>query len=124
MIIDEGSSATKIVMKYNCIANLESVRNVSLVGLQDRVKDTYHMMSIFKPLFDQFNDINRRGLAVWCLWQQLLPAGVKAAAVNQKPIFAFVEEAAAAPSAAALPSNVPTPGAAATQSTKLHPPCR
>eukprot|EP00965_Chrysotila_dentata_P000012 486-Pleurochrysis_carterae.AAC.1 len=52
LIIDKGSSATKIVLKYNCINNPESVRSVSLVGLLDRVKDTYEMMSVFKPLFE------------------------------------------------------------------------
>eukprot|EP00965_Chrysotila_dentata_P095740 3164431-Pleurochrysis_carterae.AAC.1 len=30
LIIDKGSSATKIIVKYICIANSESVRNTSL----------------------------------------------------------------------------------------------
>eukprot|EP00965_Chrysotila_dentata_P081850 2701342-Pleurochrysis_carterae.AAC.1 len=86
LIIDKGSSATKIIVKYLCISTPESVRNASLVGMLDRVKDTYDMMSIFQPLFDQFNDINRRGLCVWLPWQQLLPRGVKAAPDDQMPI--------------------------------------
>eukprot|EP00965_Chrysotila_dentata_P251923 6210362-Pleurochrysis_carterae.AAC.1 len=113
MIIDKGSAATKIVIKYNCVKNPDSVRNVSLVGMLDRVKDTYNMMSIFKPLFDEFDDINRRGLCVWSPWQQLLPDGIKAAAVDQKPIFEFVEEHATPADAAAAPFAPPPPRASA-----------
>eukprot|EP00965_Chrysotila_dentata_P261726 6214353-Pleurochrysis_carterae.AAC.1 len=120
LIIDKGSSATKIVVKYNCIARSESVRNVSLVGMLDRVKDTYDMMSIFKPLFDQFNDINRRGLCVWTPWQQLLPSGFKASAADQHPIPDVVEgtslptdadgaSASSMPAAAAARASVTPP---------------
>eukprot|EP00965_Chrysotila_dentata_P217551 6190067-Pleurochrysis_carterae.AAC.2 len=122
LIIDKGSSATKIVLKYNCIAFPESVRNVSLVGMLDRVKDTYEMMSIFRPLFDQFNQINQRGLCVWLPWQQLLPADFKASALDARPMHAFVDEAtpAAAPTPA-VPLSAPLPS---LSSAPTYPDCR
>eukprot|EP00965_Chrysotila_dentata_P232820 6199215-Pleurochrysis_carterae.AAC.2 len=65
LIIDKGSSATKLVMEYCCIDAPDSVRNVSLVGVLDRVKDAYDMMSAFKPIFEQVNEINSRGTCIW-----------------------------------------------------------
>eukprot|EP00965_Chrysotila_dentata_P246193 6207009-Pleurochrysis_carterae.AAC.3 len=123
LIIDKGSSATKIVLKYNCISFPESVRNVSLVGMLDRVKDTYEMMSIFRPLFDQFNEINQRGLCVWSPWQQLLPSGIKASAIDAHPIHDFVVEqsATAAPTSAVPASVLPAPP---FSSAPTYPDCR
>eukprot|EP00965_Chrysotila_dentata_P239170 6202932-Pleurochrysis_carterae.AAC.1 len=63
-------------------------------------------MSIFNPLFEQFNAINQKGLCIWTPWTQLLPPGFKAAQADQMPIFSFVEEHPVSSKAAA---STPTP---------------
>eukprot|EP00965_Chrysotila_dentata_P165150 5453109-Pleurochrysis_carterae.AAC.1 len=55
------------------------------------------MMSIFKPLFDQFNEINMQGACVWLPWQQLLPHGVSAAAADKLPMMDGVDAPATTP---------------------------
>eukprot|EP00965_Chrysotila_dentata_P257206 6212807-Pleurochrysis_carterae.AAC.1 len=109
LIIDKGSSATKLVLKYCCIDTPDSVRNVSLVGILDRVKDAYDMMGAFKPIFDQLNQMNCRGKSIWTPWRQALPEGFKAAAADGKPIFAWQEDNSNPTTAA--PTDAPVPAA-------------
>eukprot|EP00965_Chrysotila_dentata_P260888 6214069-Pleurochrysis_carterae.AAC.3 len=105
LIIDKGSSATKLVLKYCCIDFPDSVRNVSLVGILDRVKDVYEMIIAFKPIFDQVNKINAKGSCVWPPWRQAMPIGIKAAAADGKPMFVWQQDNSTAPPG--LPSTAP-----------------
>ena len=75
-IEDKGGASTKLILKFINVARSDSVYHTQLLGMLDRVKDSYEFLSIaFGPLYDEISDIRRRGLCIRSVWRQRLPAG-------------------------------------------------
>ena len=63
--LDAGAGTTKVVLKLNIVKNSDSIRNLVLLAILSKAKDTYAAMAVaFKSIFDDFNRINMEGLWV------------------------------------------------------------
>ena len=58
----------------------------------------------FGPLYEEINDINRRGLCVYSVWRQDLPSGFHARPSDQRPIAASLSHHPFLPTLALLHS--------------------
>ena len=72
--LDAGAGTTKVILKLNIVKNSDSVKNLVLLGILSKAKDTYAAMAVaFKSIFDDFNCINQEGLWVLIGWRPALP---------------------------------------------------
>jgi hypothetical protein len=76
-IEDKGGASTKLLLKFICCKDPNSVYHTVLLGMLDRVSDNYEFLKeAFGPLYDQISEISRRGLCVRSVWRQQLPVNV------------------------------------------------
>ena len=72
--LDAGAGTTKVILKLNIVKNSDSVKNLVLLAILSKAKDTYAAMAVaFKSIFDDFNSINTYGLWVKIGWRPALP---------------------------------------------------
>ena len=76
LVIDKGGTTTKVLLKFICVEFSDSVGHSTIVGLLDKVKDTYEFeVPAFGPLFNQLNYINRNWICIYSEWHQRIPRG-------------------------------------------------
>ena len=86
-IEDKGGASSKLVLKFCCVHQADSVHHTVLLGLMDRVKDTYDFLKIaFGPLYQQISDIRRCGSCVNSIWRQRIPTGFIRRPLDMKPV--------------------------------------
>ena len=72
--LDAGAGTTKVILKLNIIKSSDSVKNLVLLAILSKAKDTYAAMAVaFKSIFDDFNNINTQGLWLKIGWRPALP---------------------------------------------------
>ena len=72
--LDAGAGTTKVILKINIIKNSDSVKNLVLLAILSKAKDTYAAMAVaFESIFDDFNRINMEGLWIKIGWRSALP---------------------------------------------------
>ena len=74
LCLDAGAGTTKVILKLNIVKNSDSIKNLVLLAILSKAKDTYAAMAVaFKSVFDDFNQINAEGLWVKVGWRPALP---------------------------------------------------
>ena len=74
MPIDAGAGTTKVILKLNIVKNSDSIKNLVLLAILSKAKDTYAAMAVaFRSIFEDFNNINVEGLWVLLGWRPALP---------------------------------------------------
>ena len=72
--LDAGAGTTKGILKINIIKNSDSVKNLVLLAILSKAKDTYAAMAVaFESIFRDFNHINMEGLWIKIGWRPALP---------------------------------------------------
>ena len=72
--LDAGAGTTKVILKINIIKNSDSVKNLVLLAILSKAKDTYAAMAVaFESIFADFNRINEEGLWIKLGWRPALP---------------------------------------------------
>jgi len=67
--LDAGAGTTKVILKINIIKKSDSVKNLVLLAILSKAKDTY----VFQSIFDDFNRINREGFWIKVGWRPAVP---------------------------------------------------
>ena len=127
LVIDKGGTTTKVLLKFLCVEFSDSVRHSTIVGLLDKVKDTYEFEVVaFGPLLEQLNEINRNGICIFSEWHPRVPRGFYLRTSDARPeryptaVTRLVTAAVAAVVAAAAANRSPPPtDAVATAVSRL-----
>ena len=78
LCLDAGAVTTKVILKLNIVKSSDSVKNLILLAILSKAKDTYAAMAVaFKCTFEDFNRINQYGLWVKLAWRPALPLDQK-----------------------------------------------
>ena len=74
LCMDAGAGTTKVILKLNIITSSDSVKNLVLLAILSKAKDTYAAMAVaFESIFADFNRINREGFWLKVGWRPALP---------------------------------------------------
>ena len=72
--LDAGAGTTKVILKLNIVKNSDAIKNLVLLAILSKAKDTYSAMAVaFKSIFDDFNRINEEGFWLKVGWRPALP---------------------------------------------------
>ena len=86
-IEDKGGASTKLLVKFICCKDPNSVYRTVLLGMLDRVSDNYTFLEkAFGPLYEQIAQLSRGGKCVRSIWRQQLPVTISRRDDDDRPV--------------------------------------